>query len=240
MIATMRMIATMAFGKALPWAKMMVSSLRRVCLTPVVFFSLDRNQESIGEDHRIELNMEKLWNSLHNRVNRGLDDKAKSVMFGVLKQKFGCDELLYIDADCLILQKIDAIWETPGDLAMGIEILGPYERYLQQFGVTAVEKTFNAGVILFRRDFSDNWTYWYEKLWPFVEGDPLHVDGQTVWNLVTHKEVLDGPHILNQRFNQLHVKHGPYGAAIYHFSAVDGGHKTEVMKSCYHQMIGEL
>lgn len=233
----MRMIATMAFGKAGLWAKMMASSLRRVCLSPLVFFSLDRNLPSIGEDHRIELNMDKLWNSLHDRVNRGLDDKAKSVMFGILKERFGCGEMLYIDADCLVLQKINDIWQTTGDLAMGLEVLGPYEKYLREFGIESNVATFNAGVILFRRDFSAEWATWYEKLWPFVADDPQHVDGQTVWNLVWHKEMTRG--ILYQKFNQLHVKHGPYGAAIYHFSAVDGGHKTQVMESCYRQFIGE-
>lgn len=237
-IRLMRMIATMAFGKAGDWAKMMASSLRRVCLSPLVFFSLDPTLPSIGEDHRIELNMEKLWNSLHDRVNRGLDDKAKSVMFGILKEKFGCGEMLYIDADCLVLEKIDAIWQTAGDLCMAHETLGPYEKYLHQFGIDAVEKTFNAGVMLFRRDFSENWATWYERLWPFVADDPQHVDGQTVWNLAWH--FATNPGILDQRFNQLHVKHGPFGAAIYHFSAIDGGHKTQVMESCYNQFLGPV
>lgn len=237
----MRMIATMAFGKAGPWAKMMASSLRQVCLSPLVFFSLDPTLPSIGEDHRIELNMDKLWNSLHNRVNRGLDDKAKSVMFGILKEKFGCGEMLYIDADCLVLEKIDDVWQTAGDLAMAHETLGPYEKYLRAFGITVVERTFNAGVMLFRKNLEVAWAYWYEKLWPFVADDPQHVDGQTVWNLLWHRELnlLHGDE-LPQRFNQLHVKHGPFGAAIYHFSAVDGGHKTQVMESCYRQFIGEL
>ena len=234
----MRMIATMAFGRAGPWAKMMVSSLRRVCRLPLVFFSLDETLPSIGEDYRIELSMDRLWNSLHDRVNRGLDDKAKSVMFGILNRIFGCKELLFIDSDCLILGPIDDIWDTVGGICMGHETLGPYEIHLRRFGVTAVEKTFNAGVILFREDYADAWAAWYEKLWPFVSSDPQHVDGQTVWNLVWHKTPWGGE--LPQRFNQLHIKHGPYGAAIYHFSAVDINHKAEVMESCYKTLIGEM
>jgi len=230
------MIATMAFGKAVPWAAMMIQSLKRVCDLPVIFFAMQPGIRKLGEDERVDMDMDKLWNSLHDRVNRGVDDKAKSLMFGIAAERFGCTELLHVDADCLVLDRIDTAWQGTGDIALAEETLGPYQKYLQVFDA-ASNRTFNAGVILFRRDFSAEWSLWYEKLWPFVADDPLHVDGQTVWNLVWH--TWPKADILGQRFNQLHIKHGPYGAAIYHFSAVDISYKAKVMASCFKYHLGE-
>lgn len=232
-----RVIATQVHAETVPWAKLMIKSLRKHCDLPLFIFAVGKNIPDFSATNcrYIEIDIDRVIQTLpHERVDRGVNDKVKSIIFKKLSFQYGAQEVLYIDADCLVLDSIDHIFRCLGDLLMAPERLDFYGKYLRAFDCEKPTLTFNAGVILFRLSFMEWWQQWYEKL--FSQYNEEHAEGQTVWNLVWQKLPTAG--ILPQRYNQLHVKHGPHGAAIYHMAGLSANMKTAVMSNLYAHFYG--
>lgn len=241
-----RVIATQVFPETVPWARMMIRSLEHSCVDslhytvldrpPIVLFTHEGVLGGIGEDYVITLDTEHIYYSLEDRVNRGVNDMAKAMMFRMLKQRYDVEEMLYIDADCLVLSPIDEIFDLEGDILLACERHDDYQACLKRTCETSEPmRTLNAGVILLRVDPLPSWWENYVVTMNSYRNDP-HVEGQTVWNIVWHKT--HNARVLPRKFNQLHVRHGPHGAVIYHLAGVDNNMKTEVMANLFNHFFG--